>query len=760
MKNMTPSIYNKIITGLLLTLFLSLALSPISGQAQESDLPSSTSEQPTTIGLYELFEVSFQVPEEYDNPYDPTQITVTGTFTSPTETTIGVPAFYMQRYEQVCEQGCLSEELEPRGNGEWRIRFTPTRLGEWSYDIRAVTQTDQRFVIDSGRFEVVESGKPGFISIPRNSQYFVFDDGSAYFPVGQNLAWSWEDGGGIFAYIDWLDELQAAGANYARLFIDIPWFIGLEWEVPAGQYGGTGQEAAWRLDTIVEAAEKRGIYLQLVLIWHQAFREYTGTPVNVPPTPDRADTSADFDNNPYNVVRAGTLQNPGGVFIDPVSQSLLEQRLRYIVARWGYSPHVFAWEVVDRFDRMENFEAERGNEWLNPLIEVIRQADIYNHPITVGLYDYQPLILANSQLDFVQVSVYQSRPVEQADDQIAEVLEALNQARLVAPDRPVLLNEFSLNPWFEPTADDPTGVHLRNTIWATALYGAAGSAMSWWWDTYVDAQDLYSIHTPLALFTRDIPWHTTELASVTPRITGDFPYENLRIEDFNRQFRSSSPEDVIYRLAPEGASPPISQMSSYLYGRTFNSENSRPQTFLISPPVDTTLTIRIGSVSTAASAQLSVTVDGEPFTTVDLDAGTRGLSIRVPLEAGEHTVVIDNLGEDWLELEYLEIENYRPPLQALALADSQEGILLAWIHHREYTWSNILEDNMPSALEGRLALSGMPPGTYQVEFWDTVTGNVIGEEQVMLDDEDDSLSINLLPVESQLAIRAFRLTEG
>jgi hypothetical protein len=40
------------------------------------------------------------------------------------------------------------------------------------------------------------------------------------------------------------------------------------------------------------------------------------------------------------------------------------------------------------------------------------------------------------------------------------------------------------------------------------MSGAAGTAMLWWWDTYVDAEDLYHVFTPVARFAADIPWST------------------------------------------------------------------------------------------------------------------------------------------------------------------------------------------------------------------------------------------------------------
>lgn len=721
--------------------------------------PRSYAQSTTEIGLYEKFEITFEVPAVYENPYDTAEVDVQALFVSPSGDGISVPAFYMIPYEQTCIEDCTAEVLQPINEGEWHLRFTPTELGDWRYVIRATGSgvlDDANFL--EGRFTVVESPKQGFIQVAPNQHYFAFSDGSSYFPIGHNLAWSWENGGGIFTYIEWLDKLAAAGANYARLFIDIPWFIGLEWTLPAGQYGRDGQIGAWRLDTILEAAEARGIYLQLTLIWSQAFRYYNGPPVNIPTTPARPAQDADFDNHPYNNQLNGSLQNPSTLFIDSISKRFLESRFRYIAARWGYSPAIMGWEIIDNYDNIEGFSVQDHATWLDSLIETLREFDPNQHLITIGTRRFQPLIQENPLLDFTQARLYQSRPIEQSLDQVTRVLEVVNQARTVAP-RPTLLTEYSLNPWFEPTNDDPLGIHIQNTLWATTFSGAAGSGMSWWWDTYLDPQNLYTLYTPLALFTQNIPWSTSDLAPIEVGLTSLEPisYETIRIDDFNRLYRSSSPPDMVYRVTGDGADPPTSLMSSYLYGQRFNAENSRPHTFLISPSVNTSLAIRVKAVSTAASAQLVVQVDDVEVTRLDLTAGTRDIAINVPLSAGTHTVILDNLGDDWLEIDYLEIPNYRAPLRALALADGDKGIYLVWLHHREYRWENVQAGLEREPYTMTLQIPRTASGNYRIEFWDPLSGNLIGEEVVTVAEGQTSLSLPLLPIDTQLALKIIRL---
>jgi hypothetical protein len=716
--------------------------------------PSTVQNIAEPVPLYEPIEFSFSLPRIYNNPYDPDEIDISATFRAPNGRASIVPGFFMRPYRDACVANCPAEVLTPAGQAGWRVRFAPNRIGRWRYTIE-VRDTAGKRTFQRGTFDVIRSDNPGYVRVGDSERYFAFDNGSAYFPVGENLAWSWKERGGIHTYARWLDQLSTAGANYARLNIDAPWFIGLDWSGSAGDYS-EAQTAAWRLDTILQMAEEKGIYLQVVLIWHQAFANYADPPVPIPPDVSQPDTSADWAVNPYNVTNDGPLSLSSAVFSDDQARALLRQRLRYIVARWGYSPHIFAWEVVDELDGILGYTPDQAHPWLQDMTAYLREIDPYDHLITAGTRQLEPAIW--DTLDFAQVYYYQNRPTDEPVDQVSGTLNNLSEA-FAYTQKPVLLTEFSLNRWYAPVEDDPTGVHVHNTLWAAALSGAAGSAMPGWWDTYIDRQNLYSRFDPLAFFTRDIPWNAASLQPVAVSLVADNPlaYGALRIDNFNRDFPGESPPDTIYRLTTDGAVPSTSRMSSYLYGK-FNPERSRPQTFVMAPPVDTELRIHVQTVSSTAPATLAITVDSAEVARVDFSPDSRDILVTVPLKAGEHNVVLDNPGQDWLQLGYVEVAQYRAPVRALALADRTSGIAVAWVHHRDYTWQLVAAGNTLEPLNFGLHLADMPSGIYRVTYWNTSTGSVIGEESLTLpEDSDGVLRLELLPITSQLAVRVVRI---
>jgi hypothetical protein len=741
----------------------------IVGMLMLSDFAAAQDPTPSgqQIPVYGRFETSFDVSASYSNPFDTSQIAVDVQFIAPSNKRVTVPAFWMQPYtlETGETDSGLTETLQPSGTPGWRVRFAPDEVGAWRYTITARVG-DAIIPVTEGSFEAVESANPGYIRVGENQRYFRYDNGQAYFPVGVNLGWSWDGAGSTAGYIRWLESLAAVGGNYARLYVDVPWFIGLDWHTPVGNYTSPGtQEHSARLDAVIEAADRLGIALQVVIVWHQGLLEYDGLPVLAPEQPARPNIEADWTDNPYNAARGGPFSAPSVFMAAENGSTLLQRKLRYLVARWGYSPAVFAWEMIDQLDRIPvGDDPSVVTNWLQRNVGFLRSIDPYRHPITAGVRDrVRADLLASVVLDFEQVRFFQRRPIEETVNQVSGALNALSPV-LNTANRPVLMNEFSLSPWFEPVQDDPTGEHIRETMWASTLSGSAGAAATWWWDTYVFPNELQGMFAPIAAFTRDIPWDRSRLQPVDISLLSDsaLAYQPYRIAGFGGSRGAPPGPDQVYRVTADGIVPPIGEASQFIYGLTYNSGFSRPQKYIITPPVDTRLTINVSRVSDNAGARLVVLIDGETAGELSMPRSTGAVSMTIPITAGEHLVVIDNLGEDYLQLDSIEVAAYVTPLRTLALADRENGIFLAWFHNRAYTWDAVAQNApMPDALNVSVRVTGMPPGRYRVEQWDVYTGSVVGEEELSVDAGNSSgtLTVPLLPINRMLALRAIRIAE-
>lgn len=736
--------------GLLLVCLLGLCVLPLRAQ------PPAQAQQ---AALYTPLVLTLPADESaYRNPFDPNDIEMLAIFNAPSGARLVVPGFWTLPYEDRCPEPCAAADFQPAGAPQWQVRFTPDQVGTWTYTLQ-LRQGGGLISSEDGQFEVAPSARDGFIGVGANGRYFQFDSGRPYFPVGLNLKWSWDGVGGVRTYQRWLRELSAAGVNYARLFIDVPWFISLEWQGPAGDYRAA-QRAAAELDAILDTAAETGVYLQLVLLWSQSLTVYNGPPVLIPTEPARPSTAADWDDHPYNVLNGGVLSGPGAFFASPPAQDLFRRRLRYIAARWGFSPQVFAWEIVDRVDRLGNFSEQVAGEWLRSVTAYLREIDQHDHLITAGSQESTTVIYDNPLLDFTPFEFYQRRPIEAAIDQQAGV-SALTQRYREVTSSPVLLTAFSLNPWYEPTADDPTGVHVGNTLWASVLAGGAGGAASDWWDTYILPAGLQRYFTPLAAFTAGIDWPNLALQPAQASLLTDDEgvYAPLRLDGFARRFAFLPRAAVLREITPDGVFPELADQTSYLYGQVYNNRFSQAQRYRVVVPVDTYLELGVRAVSDQAGARLIVTLDEQPALELELRAGSRDIVARLPLVAGEHEIVLDNSGNDWLELAYIEIGHLVAPARALTLRDADAGVALAWIQHGDYTWEQVAAHVARAPLTLRYRLNRLPPGRYVVETWDPLGGGVLGEELLRVG-ADGLLDVDLLPFDAQIALRILRQPEA
>ena len=728
---------------------LFLLLLPLFTLGAANAAPSLAFQQPTSAELYEPLAFTIDIDDAiYSDPFDAVDVELLGIFQSPGGQRVVARGFWMQPYD---------DNLQSASEPGWYVRFTPTEVGEWTYSLQ-VRDNGTIVTTEDGRFSVEPSSRRGFIRVGENGRYFQYDNGESYFPVGHNLSWGWEGGGGLEGYLDWLRVLSESGANYARIVIDVPWFIHLDWSTPVGDYRTVQRQAA-QFDAVLNAAQEYGIALQVVLLWHQAIVIDNGPPVLIPEFPPRPNTSADWDDHPYNIVNGGPLSGPGVFFTNERAEALFRRRLDYIAARWGHHPQIFAWEITDRIDRISNYNPQTAGDWLQRMIGHLRRVDPNRHLITVGSHNFDAALAANPFLDFTTVQFYQRRPIETVTEQVAGAVNLLRRQLGLNPI-PALMSSYSLNPWFEPLAEDPEGVHFQTTLWAAALSGAAGGAMSDWGETYVTRQALSRYYPALAAFTAGVDWAGLNLQPAEAGLLSEVAesYLPIRLSNFNRQFTAQAQDVVRRSVTADGVFPALDSVPSYLYGSVYNNQYSQAQLYRVAPSVDTYLEIGIRSVSEQARARLVVTVDNESALEVNLRAGARDTAVRVPLKAGEHLITLDNTGEDWLELDYIEVGQMIAPARALSLRDAQAGVALAWLQHRDYTWEAVEEGVRREPLLLQYRLDQMPPGRYVIEIWDPLAGGVIGEEVQTVSD-DGILIVDLLPMDTMLALRVLRQPE-
>jgi Domain of unknown function (DUF5060)/Cellulase (glycosyl hydrolase family 5) len=460
---------------------------------------------PSTVAEYERFEVTGTITPEPANPFDPAQIDVRIVLRAPDQSTHRAIGFYYQGFRRRLIDG--AEQLQSEGEPVWKTRFAPTVAGLWKWRWVVMTPGGSTGT-EWHDLRVLPSENPGYVRrSARDAHYLAFDDASPYFAIGENTGWY--DDRGTFAYDDWFKALARQRATYGRIWMS-SWAFGIEWkDTGLGDYRDR-LDRAWQLDQVLEEAERRGIYVALSLLNHGAF----STLIN-----------SEWADNPYNVANGGPLASPGEFFTNDEARALFEQRLRYVVARWGYSTHVLAWELWNEAELTDGYVSAASVDWHREMADELRRLDPVDHLVTTSfaLAGNDPAVWADAGLDYTQLHAYArvefNGRVLQLFSNIAAHVQEQTATRLAETDTPVLFAELGVDARgpAETEDADPDGLGIHDGLWAGALSGGAGTAMTWWWDNLIDVQPrrYYPMFGSVARFLDGVAWDREQLGPAT-----------------------------------------------------------------------------------------------------------------------------------------------------------------------------------------------------------------------------------------------------
>ncbi len=617
------------------------------------------------------------------------------TINKPDGAKASVGGFYYQEYDVDSDGNYINGK-----NPCWKARFAPAQTGLYKVgQIRIIDPNGTYTSEPNITFNCIESGKKGFIRVdPNNREFLKYDDGSTCLNIGQNLGWNT---GRIYGWDRYLTKLHNAGANWVRLWMCRYGSDGgttLEWKDGTynGYFEGAGRlsmQIAQRLDKYIEIAEQNSINIQLCLQHHGQFST-TSNP--------------DYNDNPYRDAAGGWLTSPEQFFTDDEAIRYTKNKYRYIVARWGHSPSIFAWELFNEVQFTNGWNNNRPGvvKWHDTMANYIHSIDPYQHPVTTSSHGmgFENLWKLPG-IDLVQEHYYGNDTIH-VFEHVSSILAKFN--------KPVIMAEFGLggNPESrhqpQPMAAQlKEGLEMHNGIWAA--FFAKSSGHMWWWDSYIDPCNLYGVYTPLAIYAKNENLADYNLVEAQRVVSGPKTY--FAIPGLNEFFAASTVKEFTL-----GADKFIGaeNLSKWLHGSSQERLKSDP-IFHLNMPKGGNLKIHVVEAARDGNNGIEVLVDGEIVYDKRQTNRARNYMITVPFAAGTRTVQVKNTGDEWFQISSYEISPAdASPLDSIGLSNNKRAYI--WIYDVNSQYG--LTDSGTFHNE-KMTVKGLDNGKYFVEVYAT-----------------------------------------
>ncbi len=614
------------------------------------------------------FEAAFTLPDQTGNPFDPQDNDVDAAFVGPGGLRMTVPAFW--------------------DGDRWRVRFAPTRVGAYRLTLTRNGHPEHPTDLTAAAFLCVPSADPGFIRRdPVTAQRFVFDDGQAYYPLGMNVAWT---GGNGPDYPDYFAHMGQAHMNWARVWMTYWDGKALEWSPDKSKDPPIGSfllDAARRWDMIFDQAAQNGVYVQMVLQHHG---QYT------------AQVDPNWADNPFNAANGGFLQHPDDFFTDAQARRLTRAKYRYIVARWGYSTHLLSFEL---FNEVQNIREAQSHfqdvvAWHREMAAYIRSLDVDHHLITTSIsVPTEPL--GQIGLDYDQNHTYPP-----------DLVSVFAGVQTEAVRVPYFYGEWGPTSFASPQSEPL----VHNGLWASLMAPTAGAGQYWSWDL-VAKYGWWPLFASATGFVRtfDVP-SLGAMDTLRPDVDAPGPRADLKFAPSD-SWETTTRFDV--PLPATGGPPNLAGVSSFIQGGNHRAMLPRPISFYLRCAAPSLFQITVGTVA-SAGAHPTLALDGQAATQADFPAAPKDhpanavLTVNVP--TGDHTVALDNTGQDWFVLSQVTVTNYVPAVAVLAKGNAHAAVF----------WAYVRPGNGSGPRNATLSLPGLLPGRYRVRLWDTQRGEPLG----------------------------------
>lgn len=536
---------------------------------------------------------------------------------------------------------------------------------------------------------------------PSDPQRFQTSDGRKYVPLGVNLAWA--QGAPDAYYERQFSKLRDAGLNWSRV-----WFAhwagqNLDWSATPEKQPARGEldlAVAQLWDRVIAQAEANGIYLQLVLQHHGQYSS-------------RVD--ANWAENPWNTANGGFLRTPAEFFTSDEARRLTRLKYRYIVARWGYSPAVLAWELFNEAHYTDAL-GEPGHEaevaaWHREMAAFLRQVDAHRHLVITSLQDLDSPVY--SSMDYVQPHLY-----------VANMFAGVRRIRRAADAvaRAAFYGEVGDDRMLLEKPQYDSAIALVPIVWSSLGGESTHPAQIWYGDRLLDAGRARELGALGRILESSGFGAQRALVPFSPAVA-DGDVVPLVLSG-GHWWEKRAPAEI--RVPTDGSEP-----AAYAdIPRAFSgSEESRKEGY----PGRVTLRVRYErdarvrmhfSDAGEKGAHLQVRVDEAetarhlwPALPEGQAPAPRPADVAFEVAAGEHVVVLENAGgPDAFILDTIDLGLPVPALAAVGRRNDR--YVLLWVWHR----TGVLSLQPGAAARAVFRIPDLPAGRWTLTWWDSLSG--------------------------------------
>jgi hypothetical protein len=441
----------------IIILFLLITVLVLKGCTQK--IINSSTLLTKEVRQYEMAEFNIQLSSTFKNPYDQNEIALDMVLISPANKKTILPCYFVS---------------ENNDRSLWKAKFTPRESGVYSYQFELVKLNAK---IKSARksFNAIATSRDGFL---HTNGYWTlrFDSGKPFRGIGENVGWesrSHEESKWTYDHL--LSSLHNNGANFFRTWMCV-WNLPIAWPKVnhTNRYTDTNgyfnESGSKRMDELVMMCDSLKMYFMVSIDPHGAL---------IP--------NGEWKHNPHNKVNGGPASTPEEFFTNAASKAMYKNRLRYIVARWGWSANIGAWEFFNEIDNAVFTPTPHDSvlidhkiitAWHKEMSAYLKAIDPYNHIVTTSI-SHRDIAGMNelADLDINQKHIY-------------------NRTHLIPPTikefseryhKPYVIGEFGYD-WNWDNVKHEYGESFDFDYKRGLWYGTFSSTpilpMTWWWEFF------------------------------------------------------------------------------------------------------------------------------------------------------------------------------------------------------------------------------------------------------------------------------------